>query len=140
MISIAALVLVISIGFLVPKAEAQSDQNPKMAPVDQYLMERNAEILLARSAAPDSISSDATVMVLGRQGYETAVRGKNLSAIETRSARTLDNFAMGSGRPIRDSIRVIINAAGFCHRAGTDECSFNWKRAARGSETRVGAG
>jgi len=26
---------------------------------------------------PDSISSDATILVLGRQGYETAVRGKN---------------------------------------------------------------
>ena len=48
-----------------------------MAPVDQYLMERNAEILPARSAAPVSISSDATILVLGRQGYETAVRGKN---------------------------------------------------------------
>src|SRR6266481_6667056 len=77
MIRIMALVLMISIGFLVPKAAAQSDKYPKMAPVDQYLMERNAEILLARSAAPDSISSDATVLVLGRQGYETAVRGKN---------------------------------------------------------------
>ena len=71
------MVLAISIGFLVPKAAAQSDKYPKMAPVDQYLMERNAEILLARSTAPDSISSDATVLVLGRQGYETAVRGKN---------------------------------------------------------------
>jgi hypothetical protein len=39
-----------------------------MAPVDQYLMERNAEILLARSAAPDSISGDTTIRVLGRQG------------------------------------------------------------------------
>lgn len=77
MIRIMALVLVISIGFLVPKAAAQSDKYPKMAPVDQYLMERNAEILLARSAAPDSISSDATILVLGRQGYETDVRGKN---------------------------------------------------------------
>ena len=71
MINIMALVLVISIGFLVPKAAAQSDKYSKMAPVDQYLMERNAEILLARSAAPDSISSDATILVLGRQGYET---------------------------------------------------------------------
>src|ERR1700692_4320903 len=77
MISIMALVLVISIGFLVPKAAAQSDKYSKMAPVDQYLMERNAEILLARSAAPDSISSDASILVLGRQGYETALRGKN---------------------------------------------------------------
>jgi len=49
-----------------------------MAPLDQYLMaDRNAEIDLARSAAPPSISRDATVMVLGRHGYETAVEGKN---------------------------------------------------------------
>ena len=76
-ISITALVPIISMCLLVPKAVAQSDKYPKMAPVDQYLMERNAEILVARSAAPDSISSDATILVLGRQGYETAVRGKN---------------------------------------------------------------
>jgi hypothetical protein len=50
---------------------------PSMAPLDQYLMERNAEITLARSAAPESISRDAEVMVLGRHGYETAVKGKN---------------------------------------------------------------
>ena len=68
MINIRALVLVISIGFLVPKAAAQSDKYSKTAPIDQYLMERNAEILLARSAAPDSISSDATILVLARQG------------------------------------------------------------------------
>ena len=67
-IRIMASVLVISIGFLVPKAAAQSDKYPTMAPLDQYLMERNAEILLARSAAPDSISSDATVLVLVWQG------------------------------------------------------------------------
>jgi hypothetical protein len=50
---------------------------PKMAPIDQYLMEKNAEIQLARSAAPESISRDATVLILGRRGYETAVQGKN---------------------------------------------------------------
>jgi len=49
-----------------------------MAPVEQYLMtDRNAEITLARSAAPDSISNDAAVLVLGRHGYETAVEGNN---------------------------------------------------------------
>lgn len=74
---IMALVLVIGIGFLMPNAAAQSDPYPKMAPVDQYLMEKNAEIQLARSAAPDSISRDATILVLGRQGYETAVEGRN---------------------------------------------------------------
>ena len=35
------------------------------------------KIALARSAAPESISQDAEVMVLGRHGYETAVKGKN---------------------------------------------------------------
>ena len=50
----------------------------KMAPVDQYLMaDRDAEIALARSAAPQSISRDAEVQVLGRHGFETAVKGKN---------------------------------------------------------------
>jgi hypothetical protein len=50
---------------------------PNMAPIEQYLMDRTAEIALARSAAPDSISRDATILVLARQGYETAVEGKN---------------------------------------------------------------
>lgn len=50
---------------------------PKMAPVDQYLMDRDAEIALARSAAPEAISRDASVIVLTRHGYETAVNGKN---------------------------------------------------------------
>jgi hypothetical protein len=60
-------------------AQAQSTKAtfPDMAPLDQYLMERAAEVALARSAAPDSISRDAEVWVLGRQGYETAVNGKN---------------------------------------------------------------
>jgi hypothetical protein len=33
-----------------------------MAPFDQYPMERNAEITLARSAAPQSISPDAEII------------------------------------------------------------------------------
>jgi hypothetical protein len=50
----------------------------KMAPVEQYLMaDRAAEIALARSAAPESIARDAEVQVLGRHGFETAVKGKN---------------------------------------------------------------
>ncbi len=49
-----------------------------MAPVAQYLIaDRNAEIAMARSAAPPAISDDATIMVLGRGGYEIAAEGKN---------------------------------------------------------------
>ncbi len=57
---------------------AQSAQGPyaSMAPVAQYLMpDRAAEIALARSAAPDTISRHATVLVLGAHGYETAAEG-----------------------------------------------------------------
>src|SRR5499433_1876297 len=70
-----ALVIVMACGM--SNAAAQSDRYPKMAPAEQYLMEKNAEVQLARSAAPNSISRDATILVLGRQGYETAVEGKN---------------------------------------------------------------
>ncbi len=60
------------------KAQDAKTHYPVMAPLEQYLMpDRNDEIKLARSAAPDSISSNAEVLVLGRHGYETAVQGKN---------------------------------------------------------------
>ena len=70
--------LVVLLG-LAWQAQAQDAKTayPSMAPLDQYLMQRDAEIDLARSAAPESISQDADVMVLGRRGYETAVKGKN---------------------------------------------------------------
>jgi hypothetical protein len=61
------------------RAQAQDAKAPypNMAPLDQYLMDRNAEIALASSAAPESISRDAEVMVLGRHGYETVAKGTN---------------------------------------------------------------
>jgi hypothetical protein len=61
-------------------AHAQDSKSPypSMASLDQYLMaDRNAEISLARTAAPESISQDAEIMVLGNHNYETAVKGKN---------------------------------------------------------------
>jgi len=64
----------------VRQAQAQEAKGlyPSMAPLDQYLIaDRNAEIALARSAAPPSVSGGATVLVLGKEGYETAVEGKN---------------------------------------------------------------
>lgn len=48
-----------------------------MAPLDQYLMDKDAEIALARSGAPGSVSDGAEVMVLGRDGYTTAAKGSN---------------------------------------------------------------
>jgi hypothetical protein len=50
---------------------------PAMAPLAQYLMPRDAEIALARSAAPPSISNDAEVQILTASGYEVAAKGTN---------------------------------------------------------------
>lgn len=60
------------------QAQTGKASYPSMAPMDQYLMaDHGKEIALARSAAPAAISGDATVLVLGRRGYDTAVKGKN---------------------------------------------------------------
>jgi hypothetical protein len=69
------------------QAEAQDPKTPypSMAPFDQYLMERTAEIARARSAAPESISQDAEVRVLGQHSYETVVKGKNGFVVVERS-------------------------------------------------------
>jgi hypothetical protein len=56
----------------------RSTAYPSMASIEQYLIsDRNAEIALARSAAPAAISSDAKILVLRWRGYETAVEGRN---------------------------------------------------------------
>jgi hypothetical protein len=77
--AIKNLALLVVLG-LVYQAMAQNatTRYPNMAPIDQYLMaDHRAEIALARSASPDSISRDAEVLVLGRHGFEKAVGGKN---------------------------------------------------------------
>lgn len=71
-----ALVAVLTAPWPAQAQEAKAPY-PTMAPLEQYRMERNAEIALARSAAPQSISQDAEIMVLGQHGYETAIQGKN---------------------------------------------------------------
>jgi len=68
------LALIILAG-VVKTSEGQNSGAPpsKMAPLEQYLMDRKEEIGLAQSAAPVAISGEAAVMVLGRRGYEMAV-------------------------------------------------------------------
>jgi hypothetical protein len=58
-------------------ALAAAARNDTMAPLSQYLMSPQAEIALARSAAPASISKRATIMVLGAHGYTVAEKGQN---------------------------------------------------------------
>ena len=76
------------------EAVAQAGQYPAIAPLDQYLIsDETAEIALARSAAPPSISDGAEVKVLGREGYKTAVKGTNgfLCMVERSWAQSEDD-------------------------------------------------
>jgi len=73
--TIAGLGLVFAAGWMF--AQDGKAVYAKMAPVEQYMMERGAEAALARSAAPESVSRDAAVMVMGRRGYESAAKGTN---------------------------------------------------------------
>ncbi len=80
LIAFAFLVQVVFIPGTTSQAQAQPKNAPypTMAPLNQYLMpDEKSEIALARSAAPASISDGAEVMVLGRTGYRTAVKGTN---------------------------------------------------------------
>ena len=76
-VSTCALVIMLGAAWHARAQDAKAPY-PTMAPLEQYLIpDRNAEMALARSAAPESISHDAEVLVLGQHGYETAVQGKN---------------------------------------------------------------
>lgn len=59
-------------------SSASAAAYPNMAPIAQYQsVDQAAEVALARSAAPASISARAQILALGKHGYETAVKGSN---------------------------------------------------------------
>ncbi len=96
-IGVIALALVVPI-FLSSqhsaRAQAEKASYPAMAPLDQYLIpDESAEIALARSAAPASVSDAAEVMVLHRDGYATAAKGSNgfVCIVERSWATTTDD-------------------------------------------------
>jgi len=66
------LVFLASIGAITARAQVS-----KYPPISAYLMPQEAEIALARSAAPASISDGATVKVLTQSGFEVAQPGNN---------------------------------------------------------------
>ena len=77
-LSTHAVALTAALGLTcVGQAQDSKTPYPSMAPIAQYLMTESAEIALARSAAPASISGDATIAVLKENGYAAVVKGKN---------------------------------------------------------------
>ena len=62
-----------------------------MAPLEQYLIaDRDAEMALARSAAPEALSQDAEIQVLGRHGYED--RGCRQERFRMSGAAIMDGW------------------------------------------------
>jgi len=95
--TVTILALVLLTLFVVREAasqeRAEANPYPAMAPLEEYLMPKEAEIALARSAAPASIADGATVMVMGRQGYTTVQQGTNgfLCYVERSWANPVDS-------------------------------------------------
>jgi hypothetical protein len=74
----AAWLAAACLGLAAVSAAQAATPYPVMAPVAAYLIaDRDAEITLARSAAPPSVSGQAEVLVLGAHGYVTAAPGRN---------------------------------------------------------------
>jgi hypothetical protein len=60
------------------RADDTPSPYPAMAPLAEYQSSSQAaEIALAKSAAPASVSDHADIMVLGAHGYETVAKGDN---------------------------------------------------------------
>ncbi len=80
-ISTAALglnLLILALWINPVRADTASAPYPARPPIEQYLPSSpEAEIALARTAAAKSVSDNATILVLGKTGYETAVQGSN---------------------------------------------------------------
>ena len=78
-VTLVTLLLSIALGASRPaQGQAAKGTYPSMAPVDRYLnTDRDAEIALAKSAAPPELARDAEVLVLSKDGYHTAIQGKN---------------------------------------------------------------
>jgi len=71
--------LTVVLAFLLAALDASTmqAQNPKYSPLSEYMMTAEAEVALARSAAPENVSAHATVKVLTASGYKVAAQGDN---------------------------------------------------------------
>jgi hypothetical protein len=72
LVAIGAAIL-LSAAAILTSAQGQT-QYP---PISEYMMPQDAEIALARSAAPANVSDRATIKVLNESGYEVAIEGDN---------------------------------------------------------------
>src|SRR6266853_4396558 len=71
--------LTVVLAFLLAALDASTmqAQNPKYSPLSEYMMTAEAEVALARSAAPENVSAHATVKILTASGFKVAAQGDN---------------------------------------------------------------
>jgi hypothetical protein len=101
------------VGIALPSATRAQAPYPAAAPLNQYLIPAKAsEIALARTAAPASIADGAEVLVLGPDGYTTAVKGGNgfVCLVERSWGKTTDDAEFWSPK-VRAPICVNAPAA-----------------------------
>ncbi len=66
-----------AVGLVATSTAASAAAQTTLADVTPFLMDRDAEVALARSAAPNGIGDRATVWVLTPSGYEQVAEGSN---------------------------------------------------------------
>jgi hypothetical protein len=107
-------------------------ESPKYNPAD-YTMEPEAEIALARSAAPDKISAQATVKILTPSGYKEAAKGDNgFTCIVMRGwsvpfMRNPDYYAKARAPICYDPVasRTVLPYQELCAKLGLEGKSVN---------------
>jgi hypothetical protein len=98
-------------------AQSAGASYPKMSAVDQYLMTQQAEVALARSAGPESVSKDADVLVLDRHGCQTAVKGRNgfVCAVQRSWTAGLDDPEFWNSKLRSPTSSMLPQHGPFCH-------------------------
>jgi hypothetical protein len=89
-------------------------QGSKYPPVDEYLMPRAAEIALARTAAPPSVSGHATIEVLTKSGFIVAEPGDNGNVCMVMRGFSAPSF---TPKPFRDLVYDPTVRAPICFTA-----------------------
>lgn len=92
-------------------ASALSAQSSSYPPLEEYMMPRDAEVALARTAAPASISGRATIKVLTTSGYEVVDEGDNGFVCMVMRAWTAPTYTPA---PFRDLVYDATVRAPIC--------------------------
>ena len=97
-----SLLLVASVAIVSALAIASAfAQGRKYPALSEYLIPKDEEIALARSAAPDTVSAKATVKILTDNGYQVASTGNNGFVCMVMRGWTAPSFTPA---PLRDLV------------------------------------